>query len=144
MSWLKPDRHVVNFSTWWGGLSIYKTAHRMWEETKSPWLCLMNIFYYLVSFDCFPLYLYVLTSLIRLILWQRFFHRQKSGRGHGGQGSIGSCSISASLVNDCWLGNQACSLAIYRLTRLNLLSYSWSMIVTFYLMRAAQEKNKNG
>ena len=42
--------------------------------------------YYLVSFDCFPLFLHVLTSLIKLILQLKLFHRQKAGKGHGGQG----------------------------------------------------------
>ena len=39
--------------------------------------------------DCFPLFLHFLISLIKLILWLKFFHRQKAGRGHGGQGPNG-------------------------------------------------------
>ena len=37
----------------------------------------------LLSSDCF-LFLHVLTSLMKLILWLKFFHRQKAGRGHHG------------------------------------------------------------
>ena len=39
----------------------------------------------LTLFDCFPLFVHFLTSLIKLIkliLWLRFFHRQKAGREH--------------------------------------------------------------
>ena len=43
-------------------------------------------YYYFVLFDCFPLFLHFLTSVTKLILWRKFFHRQKAGRGHGGQG----------------------------------------------------------
>ena len=80
-------------STW--GFSVYKTAHRTWlrrlsivfeEELKALWLCLMTeLLHYLVYFDRFPLFLHFLTSLIKLIFWLKFFHRQKAGRGLGGQ-----------------------------------------------------------
>ena len=44
------------------------------------------------------LFLHFLTSLIKLLLWLKFFHRQKAGRGHGvgwtGGRTIRSCSIS--------------------------------------------------
>ena len=39
--------------------------------------------YCFVLFECFPLFLHFLSSLIKLILWLKFFHRQKAGRGHG-------------------------------------------------------------
>ena len=54
------------------------------------------------SFDCFPLFLHFLTSLINLILWLRFLHRQNAGRGHGASGgrTIGPCSVSQSLSVD--------------------------------------------
>ena len=61
-------------STW--GFSSYKTAHgillrilsiALEKELKGPWLCLMTTLL-LVSFDCFPLLLHVLISLIKLIL----------------------------------------------------------------------------
>ena len=49
-------------------------------------LTLLNEYsYYLVSFDCFPLFLPVRTSLIKRILWLTCFHRQKAGGKHGGQ-----------------------------------------------------------
>jgi len=35
---------------------------------------------------CFPLFLPFLTSLIKFILWLKFFYRQKAGWGHRGQG----------------------------------------------------------
>ena len=31
----------------------------------------------------FPFVLHFLTSLIKLILWLKLFHRQKAGRGYG-------------------------------------------------------------
>ena len=48
----------------------------------SPWLCLMTevLFGLLLLF---PLFLHILTSLSKLILWLKFFHRQKAGRGRG-------------------------------------------------------------
>ena len=39
--------------------------------------------YYFVLFDCFPLLLHFLTSLIKLVVWLTFFHRQKASRRHG-------------------------------------------------------------
>ena len=55
-----------------------------WEGTKGPWLFLMtrSLLFYLIY--CFPLHLHFLTSLIKCILWLKFFYRQKPGRRHGG------------------------------------------------------------
>ena len=56
-----------------------------WEGTEGPWLCLMTT---LSLFGLRRLFSFVsvfLTSLIKLILWLKFVHRQKTGRGHGGQ-----------------------------------------------------------
>ena len=64
-----------------------------WERTKGPWLCLMTHYHYLVSFDYFPLFSHVLTSLIKLILWLKF-SRQNAGRGLGRTRTILSCSVS--------------------------------------------------
>ena len=36
---------------------------------------------------CFPLFLHVLTSLITLALWLKFFHRQMAGCGHREEGT---------------------------------------------------------
>lgn len=50
--------------------------------------------------DYFPLLLHFLISLIKLILWLKFFYKQKAGRGHGWGGggrARGSCSISLAL-----------------------------------------------
>ena len=63
--------------------------------------------YCFVLFEYFPLFLHFLTSLIKLILWLKFFHRQKAGRGHGGQGPQGpavfhlvnSISVTQEFVN---------------------------------------------
>ena len=50
----------------------------------------------LLSFDCFSLFLHVLTSLMKFILCLRFFHRQEAGRGHGRGRTMGSCSVPVS------------------------------------------------
>ena len=52
------------------------------------------LYYYFILFDCFPLLMYFLSSLIKLILWLKVFYRQKAGRKHGGRRPIGSCSFS--------------------------------------------------
>ena len=39
-------------------------------------------YYYFVLLDCFPLFLYFPISLIKFILWPKFY-RQKAGRAHG-------------------------------------------------------------
>ena len=44
-------------------------------------------------FDSFSLLLYFLISLIKVILWLKFFYRQKAG-GHAGGRIRGPCSIS--------------------------------------------------
>ena len=48
-------------------------------------------YYYLLSFDCFSLFLCFLTCLIKFILWLKSppTHRQKAGRGRGVQGPKG-------------------------------------------------------
>ena len=43
----------------------------------------------LLNLDCFALALHFLTSLIKLILWLKFFHRQKASGEHGGEGPSG-------------------------------------------------------
>ena len=50
---------------------------------KGPWLLMTTLL--LVSFNCFPLFLHFLASLIKLTFWLRFFHRQKADRGHRGK-----------------------------------------------------------
>ena len=52
--------------------------------------------YYLVFVDCFPLFLHFLTSLVKLLLWLKFFHKQKARGGHGGgQGPQGPASFQS-------------------------------------------------
>ena len=50
---------------------------------------------YLVLLDCFPLFLHFLTSLIKLIRWLMFFHRQKASWGYAGGRSraLRSCFV---------------------------------------------------
>ena len=40
----------------------------------------------MVSFDCFPLFLHFLPSLVKLIFWLKFFQSQKADRRHEEQG----------------------------------------------------------
>ena len=83
--------HVVNFSNW--GFSIYKTAHRIClrilsitleKELKFLDYTLWLHYYYLASIDCFFLFLYFLISLIKLILWLKFLHRQRQAEDKSG------------------------------------------------------------
>ena len=53
------------------------------EGTKGPWLCLMTRQVLFSLIGPFPFVLHFLTSLIKLILWLKLFHRQKAGRGYG-------------------------------------------------------------
>ena len=46
---------------------------------------MLNDYSYLVSLDCFPLFLHVLTYLINLLPWLRFFRRQQTGGGWRGE-----------------------------------------------------------
>ena len=71
-------------------------------------LTLLNEYtYYLVSFDCFPLFLPVLTSLIKRILWLTCFHRQKAGGKHGGQGPQGTAPFQDAPGGGAgWLGRR--------------------------------------
>ena len=93
MSWLQSGHHVVNFFQL-VGVSVSTTAHRIQlrilsialeEELKvldfASWLN----YYYLVSFDCFPLFLHFLTSLIKLILWLNFFSDKRQAEDMGGK-----------------------------------------------------------
>ena len=63
------------------------TTHRV-AKSQIRLSTTIQIYYYLVLLDCFPLFLHFLTSLIKLILWLKFFHRQKAGGGHGGARTI--------------------------------------------------------
>ena len=78
-----------------GHFSICKTAHKVWFRILSigleKELKVLDFAYSLnqscfVLFDCFYLLLHFLISLIKLILWLKFFHKQKAGREHGGEG----------------------------------------------------------
>ena len=77
------------------GVSVsIRQFHRMaqnityspWGGTKGIWLCLMStlsLLLLLFGLDCFPLFLHFLTSVIKLILWLKFFHRQKAAGDMG-------------------------------------------------------------
>ena len=69
-----------------------------WEGIKGPWLLMTTLL--LVSFNCFPLFLHFLASLIKLIFWLRFFHRQKVDRGHRGKDNRVLCCY---LLTKSWL-----------------------------------------
>ena len=60
--------------------------------------------YYLVSFNCFPLFLHLLISLIELIIWLKFFHRQKARvRTWGEIHRVWLCFTSSFLLGSCLL-----------------------------------------
>ena len=52
----------------------------------------------IIILACLTVFLSLLTSLIKFIHWQRVFHRQKAGRGHGWglfwEGLRESCSVT--------------------------------------------------
>ena len=72
-----------------------KTARRIWLRILSI-ACEKEVkvldcaewwhYYYLISFNCFPLFSAILTSLIKLILWPKFStgKRQAEAMVHGG------------------------------------------------------------
>ena len=76
-----PTQNLHFLSLLCCGRILYHWATR---EAKGFWLCLMTK---LLLFDvlCFLLFLHFLTSMIKLILWLKFFHRQKADRRHEGQ-----------------------------------------------------------
>ena len=49
---------------------------RSWGGTKGPWLCLTAQLLLWVLFDCY-FFLHVLASMIKFVLWLKFFCRQK-------------------------------------------------------------------
>ena len=55
-------------------LGALKTEITKMPNSRTQWA--------LACFDCFPLCLHVLTSLIKLILWLKFFHRKKARTRH--------------------------------------------------------------
>ena len=58
----------------------------------------------LVLLNCFPLFLHFLASLIKLILWLKFFHRQKADRGRRGKDNrvLCCCLSPGQLVATSW------------------------------------------
>ena len=66
-----------------------------------------------MSFDYFPLFLHFLISLIKFILWQKFFYRQKAGEGHE-QGQGGGMSVLESHIGPCSI--TVSSFRLYRYT----------------------------
>ena len=67
--------------------------YRPWRGTKHPWLCLMTELLLFALVWQLSLLLHFLISLIKLILWLKFFCRQKAARGHGRGGTMGSWSV---------------------------------------------------
>ena len=79
------------------------TAPRIWlrilsiaVEKELKVLASLNDYYCLVSSDCFPLFLRVLIALIKLILWLKFFRRQKADRGPEGRDHRAMFCLSSS------------------------------------------------
>ena len=50
-------------------------------------------------------FLYFLTTLIKLLLWQKFFYRQKAGGGHGGEGPWSSARFHENIEPKGCKGN---------------------------------------
>ena len=71
-------------STWWGFQYLQNSWNVMAQNiTYSPWggtLTLLNG-WTIIILSC----LLSFASLIKLILWLKFFYRQKAGGGHGGK-----------------------------------------------------------
>ena len=87
--WTQVFCIACEFFTDW----VTKEAH--YGCTKCPWLCLMTPYYYLVSFDYFPLFIHVLTTLIKLILWLKFLHKKRRLRTWGSGGGQGERTIES-------------------------------------------------
>ena len=96
MSWLESSHRAVNFFHQIGvSVSIRQLGYGciIWlrilsialeKELKAFNFAYWLNYYCFVLFDCFPLLLYFLISLIKLILWLKCFYRQKTGGGHWG------------------------------------------------------------
>ena len=73
-------------------------------------------YYYLVTLDCFPFLLHVLTSLIKLTCWQKFFP-QKASRGHGRQGPWGPAPFQDLKSTLCYSENSVDYKVLIRVKR---------------------------
>ena len=75
---------------------------RDWTRVSCAFCIGRQILYHWTTWSplSFPLFLHFLSSLIKVILWLMFLHRQKADRGHGevGAKAIGTCSISLSFL----------------------------------------------
>ena len=87
----QSSHHAVNFLHLVGGFNIYNATLRTGlrillkafeEEIKVLDFARWLNYHYLVLFDCFPLSLHFLTSLIKLTIWLKFFHKWKLGQEH--------------------------------------------------------------
>ena len=100
-----------------------------WEGTKVPWLCLMTT---LSLFGLLWLFSFVsvfLTSLIKLILWLKFVHSQKTGRGQRGLDHKGLLRVT--------LRSQAAHLLRFEAPTW-LMRLSWDHIVTLQVPNQTQ------
>ena len=106
-----------------------------WEETKGPWLCLMTE---LLLLGLLWLFSFVLTSLIKLILWLKFFHRKKAGWGHGGQGPKGPAQFHVhSLVLTAAFPAPSSVASTYQGLKKSLLDRNW---IAWYRNNGANEE----
>ena len=101
-----PHGHHVHFPPD-GGFSIYKTAHRIWlrilaialeKELKVLDFAPQLKGHYFVLFDCFPLLLHFLTSLVNYSSTTVFL-QMKGGQKTWERRIIESCSISLCQLN---------------------------------------------
>ena len=115
----------------WNGLPCLPPADDWW-------------LYYLVFVDCVALFLHFLTSLVKLLLWLKFFHRQKArgGRG-GGQGPQGPASFQSVIFlfaprdsRTCNLYSQLWRLALRIIFSQKQCSYKETFLLSHYLPKS--------
>ena len=106
MSWLQSGHPVVNVFHLVGVSCLQNSSqdtaqiiiYSPWGGAKSPWLCLMTQLLLFCPVDCFPLLLHFLTSLVKLILWIKFFLQTKGRQRTWWERTIGSCFVSCSAL----------------------------------------------
>ena len=82
----------VNSGSWWWtgkpGVLRFMRSQRVRHDwaTELNWLCLMTTLLLFGLLELFSFSSAWLKNKIKLIFWLKSFHRQKAGRGHGGQG----------------------------------------------------------
>ena len=94
MSWCQSGPRVVNFCTCWGFQYLRDSLQDMAQNiVRSPGgkarrarLCFMPKRFSLAElFSCFCFFFFYTSLKLKLTLWLKFFHRQETGGGYGGQ-----------------------------------------------------------